>query len=1528
VLISAMASFFKDVHRLISGAGSAIAGAKLSQGDAGRPTPPPPPPYDGRLSPGHFQLSEGAPLGLGAVVPQTLAYEPRAQLIAICTPEGHVRIFGQDLELCLRNPEAPVHTEFLLFPRPGLLLAFGVVANDASSSGSPSGSAGCGVRAGGSGRRERAKGGWVAQWWDLRSGEVSRIPASSSAETYSGVRPPQLAALRFGVVCVAAAAAGASLVFLGTDEGDVRVFDAGEQPHVGAYCIPWDKLAVERQVHQAAPRPCPVMALAPAPGGVPELLVGAAEGGIVLWLFEKHKAARTFVLSPPGPVGSLVWHSGGSGFLAASRSDIVVFSKNNSSALARVPLPGGPASSVTLLRWREADGGGPIHGEVLLRRGAPGPAILNLWGAGWAQMDNLFLEADNTVSGAVLCLPCCSGTGAGEVVDATDIKGPLGVPGRGVPCGCMVQPSAVAQKELLGGSAVQHSAIFERLAAAPLVLAALGDPGTQLVVCTVPPMRPLAWPASWGSLELVDATSVRVVPRNEADLDAHCWLPSVAASSSDDRCVEAGPSSAAGTGAMAAAPSETLAGIEGGFLVAGGAVAVPEGRSLVSTNGWLICRPRVHDSVSDCHADDALDSSPPPPALDAGAELQNPGSSCPSSPVATSPSLVDASKADAGPPPASNAEEATASDEEGVRWHLPCDLSLVTSYVKLSEGALAALILWSGERDESTILINVAERSATCRGSQFAAVVNDQPCPIDVQPSAEHAATVLWNDGRLVIEWDGVAIGESLPVETKPHALGWSCRAGELHIQSMVAVPPQPPAQPPPSVEEQQEAEVTHRAVAADVGAAEAAGPEETEGFDLERLAEAMFARRFANFAGFAAGGGGALEAEPQQFVSTWNSMVGGWQGILCTGHRDGTLRVWLRAHSAVLLLHTLSVRTLKSLPWRPQLDLRGTRGAGESGGSSSWRAGSVQRVAWYDGVDACPVVASIDDTASADEGSAITVVAFEPAVGMLAAGTAGGTLVMFCWRSSPQPLPASELAEWELQGLSMSLPEGGQEGVRLDGAEPPCGSAEPILLPAGFACQMRLRQHHAPVTFLRLLTARDRGRVHVVSADATSHLCVADGRSGDVFFLGNLDPHAASDADPLADLLVAGTPGNLPPPPLPASRGPRPPPETVEAVVLADCVLHHAAAPAEPQEGDGHEDEGVVGSGAYVLALSSGQLRQLTLPDARLLDCRIWETRLPDLPSGSVLAMHLDAAFLVVAQSAMVHILMRPTPPELAVPRSVPLPHRGVAAGVVKIDGELCLCVVLATLAVHCFAIPSLRFIASLDVTSHAAPFLAAAKRPRGGIAATTVVPGGCSTFGNDGYFVLQGGASCSSEGIRLWWASVLAGARALDEAARLVPAAQIAQASTLPPPQPPPSRESQGASRGGLLHRAAANLFGGGGGSRPLRECVAPSAGGGNAAPLPREVDSARIDQGRGLPPAWRDPTATVQPARAPGVAASSAASSARAEIAQAHSKALERGEKLGDIADKSQKLADDSANFLQMAKQLNAQQSSRWF
>lgn len=104
---------------------------------------------------------------------QTHAKWLRNSLIAFSTSAGHIRILGQEMDVTIRNPAAPVAPAFLLFCRSGLLLSIGLA--DAAS-----------PMAGG-----RAT--WIAQWWDFKP-EISSMEAAHQALL-----------LRFGVSCVAAA---------------------------------------------------------------------------------------------------------------------------------------------------------------------------------------------------------------------------------------------------------------------------------------------------------------------------------------------------------------------------------------------------------------------------------------------------------------------------------------------------------------------------------------------------------------------------------------------------------------------------------------------------------------------------------------------------------------------------------------------------------------------------------------------------------------------------------------------------------------------------------------------------------------------------------------------------------------------------------------------------------------------------------------------------------------------------------------------------------------------------------------------------------------------------------------------------------------------------------------------------------------------------------------------------------------------------------------------------------------------------
>ncbi|CAK0795273.1 unnamed protein product [Prorocentrum cordatum] len=100
--------------------------------------------------------------------------------------------------------------------------------------------------------------------------------------------------------------------------------------------------------------------------------------------------------------------------------------------------------------------------------------------------------------------------------------------------------------------------------------------------------------------------------------------------------------------------------------------------------------------------------------------------------------------------------------------------------------------------------------------------------------------------------------------------------------------------------------------------------------------------------------------------------------------------------------------------------------------------------------------------------------------------------------------------------------------------------------------------------------------------------------------------------------------------------------------------------------------------------------------------------------------------------------------------------------------------------------------------------------------------------------------------------------------------------------------------------------------------------------AAPA-HEQRMAALRPAPGPAPQLIDPAArqrAVAGAASGSQARAAAAGAALGEAAAMNARASERGERLGSLGDKSSKMADDAKDFLEMAKQLNAKQSNRWF
>lgn len=130
----------------------------------------------------------------------------------------------------------------------------------------------------------------------------------------------------------------------------------------------------------------------------------------------------------------------------------------------------------------------------------------------------------------------------------------------------------------------------------------------------------------------------------------------------------------------------------------------------------------------------------------------------------------------------------------------------------------------------------------------------------------------------------------------------------------------------------------------------------------------------------------------------------------------------------------------------------------------------------------------------------------------------------------------------------------------------------------------------------------------------------------------------------------------------------------------------------------EGHA-ETLFTTGAFLIALSSGELRQIAGPEFKLLDSRIRETRLPRLTGGKVLMLHLDDNFLLAVQATCCNVFLRQEKFVQNTSRNVKFGQRAVAASMCEVAGELCLYVFLTSGHLELFALPSLHPLASLPV-------------------------------------------------------------------------------------------------------------------------------------------------------------------------------------------------------------------------------------
>eukprot|EP00435_Cladocopium_sp_Y103_P066023 s768_g28.t1 len=1191
--------------------------------------------YRGQLSTTTLRVSgEGALLGPGGVEPQTLT--SWNSLIAFSTTAGHLRLLSQEMDCSLKNPAAPVAPAFLLFCRSGLLLSIGLA--DVASP----------MAAG--------KATWVAQWWELKTA-TSSIQAAHQALV-----------LRFGVSCVAVAEE-ASLVFLGTDEGDVRAFDAGENPHMASYCIPCTTLYGRKD------RPCPVAALGVSPSSC-EVVIANGEGGLLLWSFEKHRAVRSF--DSMSGVTSILWCRSGSHFLAASRSDISLFSRSSSSALARMTLPGGSAQGVSLLHWdaQMTSESTVLCGDLWLRRGAPNPSLQRLSGENWSRADTVMED----VMGATAFRPSALQTR---------------------PCGCPAMPSTTLFSE-------NHDLTMMEVA-----MVAVTSSGSFMVAGASK-----TYPLTWGSLPLANFSCMEL-------------LPSSALQAPVDR----------GVPVDVDAPLSRQWAVRNGELK--DAIAMPPTEFTDTDDGWFVC---------------------------------------------------------SGP---ENSDE-----PEAVQWQLPTEPARLLIQGEISLGLDAKVQISFGSLQ---LHLDVSSQQLRWPGGEAE--------EMDLAPGSSHFLKLQLapEDGgcRIEIQLDDVSWAKDAPIEWPP-VMEWRSSEGELRLRDVFLE----------GVSD--DSEVQQDAV--------------SPGNPM-RWVEEMFAHHLAHFQSFFEGR--PLDPSPQEFAASWTILSGGPQGLLLTGHLDGTVRLWLRSASNLLLLQVLSLQPCSAMPWRLRL---------EEAEEPNYRT--------FDGIDACPAFSTGE---SSPNEQSISQVAMDIAAGAVVAGCISGEVVLFLWRSSSSAFSASEAAEWRVQLLLSEAQD----------------SAELPQVPSGFVCAMRLRQHQVQISLLKLVhfapTEPSAAKLLLFSCDSSSHLCITDGFTGEMLSSLSMASESVSPGP--------GGPG-----------GPGPPPETLEAVEFSPCVLQ--VAPADGKVPAMAAVPGlsapIIRNGAFAVAMSSGELRQLAGPGFQLLDARIRETRLPRLSGGKVLMLHLCDTFLVAVQATSCSLFLRHEDRLQPSARTVKFSKRVLAANICEVAGELCLYLLTSGPALDFWALPSLHQVASLPVSQMVAD------------AADSAV------IASDGSLVIR------SKSGGLWFnrASDTSESVALESSVRAATLAQIIQGLQKSDEMDTktPTQSSSTGMFGSLFTREV----------KTLRSCVSS---------CPSDLDGDRLDRSRGLTAA----AAKLQP-RPPPPAGSSgtsaAASSSRRptaagvmdQLAETTNRALERGEKISSLANRSQRMAEDADEFLGLAKQLNARQNRR--
>ncbi|CEM26515.1 unnamed protein product [Vitrella brassicaformis CCMP3155] len=317
--------FFKRVFS----AGKARARRQQQQreGPSPRSRSPEKPPAEPTLSPSHFSANSPLPLGMCNST-DLMAYDPVLHLMALPLNTGNMRIVSSELEYILENTAVAVRFDTVAFiAGKGLIITTGVSAT---------------------GRH-------LIQFWNLAAADTVAAsefsPSTLTVRFRTTVLEKSTGTPALGPVTpVMSPAASPRLFYLGTDEGDVRIVDAMRR-ELTSYCIAREMVGKEltsvfgngwaeafadpvkplpvRLPETATSRPTAtvgfvVTGIAENPVEPSRLLIGYAGGIVVEWSLDKCKVSRIFSSVGSGRPGlpnfsvhSLTWHPDGRLFAVA-----------------------------------------------------------------------------------------------------------------------------------------------------------------------------------------------------------------------------------------------------------------------------------------------------------------------------------------------------------------------------------------------------------------------------------------------------------------------------------------------------------------------------------------------------------------------------------------------------------------------------------------------------------------------------------------------------------------------------------------------------------------------------------------------------------------------------------------------------------------------------------------------------------------------------------------------------------------------------------------------------------------------------------------------------------------------------------------------------------------------------------------------------------------------------------------------------------------------------------------------------------